>query len=129
MATISLLITSSPSSNQNPYSALRFAQNVIASEHILAGIFFYEQGVLNANNLSVMPADEFNINQAWAELSKAYKIPLLVCVTAATKRGVLSSQDADESDKLHFNLGAPFQSVGLGELANLMHSSDRLIQF
>ena len=53
----------------------------------------------------------------------------MVCVSAASKRGITTEQDASETDNPHFSLTAPFESVGLGELANLMNSSDRLIQF
>jgi tRNA 2-thiouridine synthesizing protein D len=129
MANISILITSAPAAAQNAHSALRFAQTVQASEHQLQGIFFYQDGVLNASNLLITASDEFNLYQAWVDLAQQHNCPLLVCVTAATKRGVLSQLDAQENDKTNFNLSAPFESVGLGELAVLMRDSDRLVQF
>ncbi|WP_340678004.1 sulfurtransferase complex subunit TusD [Paraglaciecola sp.] len=129
MANISILITSAPSSSQHVHSALRFAQTVQASEHKLLGIFFYHDGVLNANELQTTASDEFNLYQAWVDLAQQHHCPLLVCVTAASKRGVLSQLDAQENDKVNFNLAPPFQSVGLGDLAQLMCDSDRLLQF
>ena len=45
------------------------------------------------------------------------------------KGGITTAEDAKESDNPHFSLAAPFESVGLGELAILISSSDRLIQF
>ena len=129
MANISILITSAPTASQNAYSALRFAQTVHSSEHKLLGIFFYQDGVLNASGLQTYASDEFNLYQAWVDLARQHNCPLLVCVTAAGKRGVLSQFDAQENDQVNFNLSEPFQSVGLGDLAILMRDSDRLVQF
>ncbi|MGO4892839.1 sulfurtransferase complex subunit TusD [Flavobacterium sp. W21_SRS_FM6] len=129
MATISLLITSAPLMSQSAHSALRFAQTVVQSEHTLQGVFFYSEGVHNANGLQLTPSDEYRLYAAWCELALQHGCPLLVCVTAATKRGILSIKDAKENDLNHTTLEAPFQSVGLGELSELIHSSDRLIQF
>ncbi len=53
----------------------------------------------------------------------------MVCVSDAIKSGITTTEDAQETDNPHFSLAAPFESVGLGELAILISSSDRLIQF
>lgn len=129
MATISLLVMSAPAASQNAHSAVRFAKTVAQSEHQLNGIFFYSDGVHNANHLQLNPADEQAIYTAWAELATEYACPLLVCVTAASKRGVISQTDANDNDLNQFSLQAPFQAVGLGEMAELFHTSDRVIQF
>lgn len=129
MARVSILVMSSPIDSQNASSALRFARTVLASEHELAGVFFYQQGVQNANSFSIQSSDEYGIYTAWSELSHSNHCPLLVCVSAATQRGVISAQDAADNDLAHFNLTAPFESVGLGDLAALLHNSDRLVQF
>ena len=55
-------------------------------------MFFYQAGVthiLESNPL----ADEFNSNQAWVELAKQYGIALVVCISAAERRGLLSESD------------------------------------
>ena len=120
---------SAPGASQNAESALRFAQTVAQSEHQLNGIFFYADGVHNANFLQVSPADEQAIYTQWTTLATQNQCPLLVCVTAASKRGVLSQTDAHDNDLNQFSLQAPFEAVGLGELAELFHSSDKVIQF
>ncbi|KXI28948.1 sulfurtransferase complex subunit TusD [Paraglaciecola hydrolytica] len=129
MANIGILVMSSPSASQNASSALRLAQTIATSEHNLLGVFFYQDGVHNANQLQVSASNELNLYAAWTQLATIHACPLLVCVTAASKRGVLSQLDASENDSEHFNLSAPFQSVGLGELAQLIRNSDRLVQF
>lgn len=129
MASFTLLVTSAPFSEQNAYSAYRFALAAVQSKHSINGIFFYQSGTLNGSNLQITPSNEFDLYAAWEKLAKQYQVPLLVCVSAASKRGITTVEDAQDSDNPHFCLTAPFESVGLGELAILINKSDRLIQF
>jgi tRNA 2-thiouridine synthesizing protein D len=129
MSSFTLLVTSAPYSNQSAYSAYRFALAAVNSNHQIKGIFFYQGGTLNGSALQLIPADEFNLHNAWKNISAEHNIPLLVCVSAATKRGITSKQDAEDDDQSHHSLSAEFQSVGLGDLAILISSSDRLVQF
>jgi tRNA 2-thiouridine synthesizing protein D len=129
MASFTLLVTSAPFSTQGAYSAYRFAMSVIETGHTIKGVFFYDNGTLNGSALQIGASDEFNLLKAWQSLGADYQVPLQVCVNAATKRGIINAQDADESDQAHFSLSEHFESVGLGELANLLNNSDRLVQF
>jgi tRNA 2-thiouridine synthesizing protein D len=129
MSSFTLLVTSAPFSEQNTYSAYRFALAAVEANHSVEGIFFYQSGTLSGSNLQITPSDEFDLHGAWIALSKTYQVPLMVCVSAAGKRGIITGQDAQDSDNPHFSLTAPFESVGLGELATLVNTSDRLIQF
>ncbi|WP_339725074.1 sulfurtransferase complex subunit TusD [uncultured Paraglaciecola sp.] len=129
MSSFTLLVTSAPFSQQNAYSAYRFALAAVQSKHKVNGIFFYQSGTLNASSLQVIPSDEFNLFDAWQKFSLEHQVPLMVCVSAASKRGIITTEDARDSDNPHFSLTAPFESVGLGELANLINDSDRLMQF
>ena len=129
MSCFTIIVTSAPFSQQNAYSAYRFALAAVQSTHNVNGIFFYQSGALNGSSLQITPSDEFGLYAAWVKLSQQYQVPLMICVSAAIKRGITTAQDAQESDNSHFSLAAPFESVGLGELATLVSSSDRLIQF
>ena len=129
MSSFTLLVTSAPYSNQSAYSAYRFALAAVDSAHQIKGIFFYQDGTLNGSALQQMPSDEFNLHNAWQNISVEHNIPLLVCVSAATKRGITNTQDAEDSDQVHYSLSDKFQSVGLGDLAILVADSDRLVQF
>lgn len=129
MASFSLVVTHPPLDQQHAYTAYRFSLAVIKAGHSLHGVFFYQAGVQNANNFQTSQSDEFNLHQAWTELSSQYDIPLLVCVSAANRRGIINHQDAGDLDKEHFNLTTPFTEVGLGDLITLLHTSDRVIQF
>ena len=129
MSSFTLLVTSAPYSNQSAYSAYRFALAAVDSAHQIKGIFFYQDGTLNGSTLQLIPSDEFDLHKAWKNISSEHNIPLLVCVSAATKRGITNMQDAEESDQVHYSLSPEFQSVGLGDLAILLAESDRLVQF
>ncbi|MFT6778858.1 MAG: tRNA 2-thiouridine synthesizing protein D [Paraglaciecola sp.] len=129
MSSFTLLVTSAPYSDQSAYSAYRFAVAAIESTHLIKGIFFYQDGTLNGSALQLMPSDEFDLHKAWKNISAKHHIPLMVCVSAATKRGITNEQDAEDSDQAHHSLSDEFQSVGLGDLAILVADSDRLVQF
>ena len=129
MSTFTLLVTSAPYCSQSAYSAYRFALAAVDTTHQIKGIFFYQNGTLNGSALQLMPSDEFDLHHAWKNLSTQHNIPLLVCVSAATKRGITNLNDAADSDQVHHSLSAEFQSVGLGDLAMLLEVSDRMVQF
>jgi tRNA 2-thiouridine synthesizing protein D len=129
MSSFTLIVTSAPFSQQNAYSAYRFALAAVQSKHHMNGIFFYQSGALNGSSLQITSSDEFDLYSGWEKFSREYQVPLMVCVSAASKRGITTAEDAKESDNPHFSLAASFESVGLGELAILISSSDRLIQF
>lgn len=129
MASFTILVTSAPLSEQNAYSAYRFTQAALMDKHTVNGVFFYENGTLNGNKLQIIPSNEFNLHQAWIEIKQKFDVPLMACVSAATKRGITNPQDAEESDQANHSLSDHFQSVGLGELVTLLKASDRLVQF
>ena len=129
MSSFTLLVTSAPYSNQSAYSAYRFALAAVELTHQIKGVFFYQDGTLNGSALQQTPSDEFDLHNAWKNISEKHNIPLLVCVSAATKRGITNAKDAQDTDQVHHSLATEFQSVGLGDLAVLLADSDRLVQF
>lgn len=129
MYSFCLLVNSSPIDSSSAYSAYRFAESVLKLKHQLNGVFFYQAGIHNTNQLTNVATDELNLHQKWVALSQQHQIPMQVCITAANRRGVISQQDAEDMDTNHFNLSAPFESAGLGELIQMMANSDRVVQF
>lgn len=124
-----LLVMGAPYTSQAPHSALRFAHAVIAQGHRLAGVFFYHEGVHNASSLMTPPQDELNLRDAWADLHQSHNVALDVCIAAALRRGLLSESEAQRHGKASFNLEAPFELTGLGQLLTLQQRCDRLITF
>lgn len=129
MASFCILVTHSPFDTQQAYSAYRFADAAIKDGHAVAGIFFYQSGVNNSNSFQTPHADELAMFQKWKALNDLHLVPLNVCVTAANRRGIINKEDAIERDLVHYNLTAPFEEVGLGELIELINGTDRIIQF
>ena len=118
-----LLITSAPSSIY-AWHALGFAQALKVKNETFH-VFFYQDGVAVANNLQWSPDDQRNLTVEWQKLS----VRLPVCVSAALARGITDQENAQRHQIQAHNLATGFELVGLGELADAVQSTDRLIQF
>ena len=118
-----LLITSEPSSI-HAWHALGLAQALNAKQQPFR-VFFYQDGVAVANNLQWVPDDQRNLMKEWQKL----EIRLPVCVSAALARGITDEENAKRHQIDTHNLAPQFELVGLGELADAVQSTERLIQF
>ena len=74
-------------------------------------------------------ANEVDLTKAWQSLATEHTIPLLVCVGAASKRGIVDADQAEQAGLTQHNLFEPFKQVGLGEFFTLLHNSSKLVQF
>ncbi len=125
----SIVVQSSPFSGQSPATALRFAKSVLEQGHELYRVFFYSEATLTASELISPPQDEVNLNKEWADLAKQYKLDVVVCIAAAVKRGVLDTNEAKRYEKSAANLDPAYELSGLGQLAEAIAVSDRIITF
>lgn len=124
-----VLVTGSAYGTQNASTAFLFCQALVKTRHILHSIFFYCDGVFNANSMITPASDEFNLVKAWQKLSKKYQVNLYVCSSAALRRGVLEDDNTEQFNIKKGNLALFFQFSGLIELANSINICDRIIQF
>ena len=115
---IAILINEGPFTHQASDSAYRFAVAAIAKGHEVARVFFYNDGVYNANKLSEPQTDDRNLVALWAELGKDNSIDLVVCIAAALRRGIKEE-----------NLQEGFRISGLGQLVEMGIQNDRLVVF
>ncbi|WP_025823396.1 sulfurtransferase complex subunit TusD [Shewanella marina] len=115
--------------SQSSYHAYRFTQACLSAGHQVEKVFFYQDGVLNANMLHAPASDEFDLAKAWRELATTHQIPLINCVAAAMRRGVLAETDAKELNLSQWNSEAPFSNAGLGELVTGIETAQRLVSF
>lgn len=129
MLRYTLLVTGPAYGTQQASSAFLFAQALIASGHQLTSVFFYREGVLNANQLTSPAGDEFDLVRAWKKLSEEHQVELNVCVAAALRRGVMDAHEAAQLNLAAANLQPGFILSGLGTLAEATLSNDRVIQF
>lgn len=125
----SLLITASVSNSEAPATALRFATAALNSGHSIYRIFFFRDGVQNANTFSIAPQDERNIPEAWQQFCHANNIDATTCVSAALKRGVVDEKESQRWQKNGNNVSPHIPIGGLGLLTDAIINSDRLITF
>ncbi|CQH46037.1 TPA: sulfurtransferase complex subunit TusD [Yersinia enterocolitica] len=124
-----LMVTGPAYGTQQASSAYQFAQALINSGHHLVSVFFYREGVLNANQLTAPANDEFDLVRAWQQLANEHTVTLNVCVAAALRRGVTDQHEAEQLNLAAANLQPDFTLSGLGALAEAALTCDRMVQF
>lgn len=125
----SILITGASYSTQAPHTAWRFAKAALENGHSIQRVFLHGDGVLCASQLHTTSQDEININQLWNDLATQYQLDIVVCITSALKRGILSESESDRHNKPQFNLSTSMELSGLGQLIDAINSSDRIVTF
>lgn len=120
MNKLAVVVTTPPYSNLS-VTALDYIETALNSGIDLVGVFFYQDGVMHANQQVHIASDEFQCIKHWQALQQTFKLPLHLCITAAEKRGL--------SDEQPNNISPMFTVSGLGELVELVNKADRLVQF
>lgn len=120
MKKLAVVVTTPPYSNLS-VTALDYVETALESGVELIGVFFYQDGVIHANQQAQIASDEFQCIKQWQSLHQTFQLPLHLCVTAAEKRGL--------SDENPNNINPIFTVSGLGELVELVNKADRLVQF
>lgn len=124
-----ILVTGPAYGSQQASSALQFSQAVIEEGHTLESVFFYREGVHNANLLTSPASDEFDLVRAWQQLHQQHGVELHICVAAALRRGVTDADQATQFGLPCHNLQPGFTLSGLGALAQASLTCDRTVQF
>ena len=124
-----LMVTGPAYGTQQASSALQFALAALAEGHEIACVFFYREGVYNANQLTSPASDEFDLVRAWQSLHDTHGVALHICVAAALRRGVSDETQAAQLGLPMFNLQPGFLLSGLGSLAEAALTCDRMVQF
>lgn len=124
-----LFITGAVYSSQASYSALQFCRAALDGGHSISQVFFYQEGVTQGSNLTVPLADEFDSVTHWQDIAKQHNIELVVCVSAAERRGILNQEQALEHGCDSSNLHPSFSVAGLGEFHSASLESDRTVSF
>lgn len=124
-----MMVTGPAYGTQQASSALQFARAVIAEGHTLSSVFFYREGVLNANALTMPANDEVDVVRAWQQLHDQHGVELHICVAAALRRGVVDEFEAKQHALSSSNLQAGFTLSGLGALAEAALTCERMVQF
>ena len=113
-----ILVNEGPFTHQASDTAYRFAEAAVAKGHDIFRVFFYNDGVNNANRLSEPQSDDRNLVRLWSEFGRKHDIDLVVCVAAGLRRGI--------KDEV---LAEGFRISGLGQLVESGIEADRLVVF
>ena len=125
----SVIVYGAPYSNEASVSALNFSQAVINQGHSIYRIFFFSDGVHNANRFVVTPQDEINLQDEWDKLIQEYSIDSIVCVTSGLKRGVIDEGEAKRHKFEVSSIKSNSELAGLGQLIDAYSKSNRVISF
>lgn len=125
-----LMVTGPAYGTQRASSALQFAEALLVAGHRLDSVFFYQDGVYNANRHTSPASDEKDIVREWQRFGQTHGVALDVCVSAALRRGVIDNpRDGGAAERMGSNLQQGFRLSGLGSLAQALLECDRFIQF
>ncbi len=124
-----IVVHAGPFTSEASQTALRFTQACIDAGHSIYRVFFYQDGVLNGNQLLTPPQDEENLHSRWQYLQRAHNLELVVCIAAAARRGIIDESEANRHNKPMHNLPDGFVLSGLGQLVEATAMSDRVINF
>jgi tRNA 2-thiouridine synthesizing protein D len=121
--TLALVVTTPPNSNLTT-TAINLVKAAVEKGVAIVGVFFYQDGVLNAAKHLSIPTDEYQTLQHWQQLNREFDVPLYLCVTAAEKRGLTDEIGKNENS----NIDQAFTVSGLGELVELTCKAERVVQ-
>ena len=115
---LGILVNEGPFTHQASDTAYHFTKAALKKGHEIVRVFFYHDGVSNANKLADPPSDDRNLVALWSSLASEFGIELIVCVAAAMRRGI--------NDDL---LAKGFKISGLGQLVEAGILGDKLVTF
>lgn len=120
----------SPPQAPSSRRALRFCEAVLASEHEISRLFFYQDGVHNASRAVIAPQDELAVSTEWAAFIRQNSLDAVVCIAAALRRGTLDANEAQRHGRPGADtVEAPWVLSGLGQLHEACQGTDRLVCF
>lgn len=122
-------VNASPYHNYSGLSAYRFSEAALAQGHEIYRIFFYHEGIYHAFADNTPPDDELHLTQLWGELAGKHDIDLLVCISAAQRRGLLSIEEANHRNKPDNAIAPGFRIGGLGQWLEALLLADRVLVF
>jgi len=122
-------VNTSPYQSNIGQTAYNFINAALAQGHQVFRVFFYHDGVYHAFKSATPPDDEPNFTAQWSALVKRYPIDLVVCISAAQRRGLLCADEAERQGKQDNDLAEGFRIAGLGQLVEATLAADRFIVF
>lgn len=124
-----LQVNTSPCASHSGLDAYRFTEAAIQAGHEILRVFFYKEGVYHAFRFNTPPADELPLTTLWSNLASTHNLDLVVCISAAQRRGLLSADEAKLQGKSDNDLALGFRIAGLGLWVEASLQADRCLVF
>ena len=125
----SIQINASPYQSNSGETAYQFIKSALDMGHEIIRVFFYQEGIYHAFRYATPPDDEVQIVTRWSTLAREYDIDLVVCISAAQRRGLLEANEARRQGKMDNDVAGGFRIAGLGLWVEAMLEADRFIEF
>jgi tRNA 2-thiouridine synthesizing protein D len=122
-------INSSPYRSNAGYSAYRFINALLAEGHEVFRVFFYHDGIYHGLRYATPPDDETQFTAQWSDLAGRHGIDLVLCISAAQRRGLLCADEAGRQGKADDDLAEGFRISGLGQWVEATLIADRFLVF
>jgi tRNA 2-thiouridine synthesizing protein D len=122
-------VNTSPYQSNTGFSAYQFIKAALAQGHEVIRVFFYHEGIYHAFKHNTPSDDEINLTDCWAELAAINKVDLVVCISAAQRRGLLYADEAERRNKQDDDLATGFRIGGLGQWVEALLEADRVLVF
>lgn len=122
-------VNASPYASNAGLDAHQFIQSALQAGHQILRVFFYKDGVYHAMRFAAPPEDEIQLTRDWSKLAEQHQIDLVVCISAAQRRGLLCADEAKRQGKQDDDLAAGFRIAGLGQWLEATLQADRCIVF
>lgn len=122
-------VNASPYASNAGLNAYRFVQAAIEKDHQVLRVFFYKEGIYHAFRSASPPDDELQITKLWSGLAEHCGLDLVVCISAAQRRGLLHVDEAARQGKQDNDTAAGFRIAGLGQWLEATLLADRSIVF
>ena len=122
-------INSAPWRSEGCDSGYQFIRAALALGHEIVRVFFYYEGAYNGLRWMAPPEDEKPIIRRWSELAAEHGVDLVICISAAQRRGLLEGHEAERVGKRDDDLAEGFRIAGLGLWVEACLKADRFLSF
>jgi len=109
-------VNAGPFCSQAAHTAYQFIKAALDKDHEIVRVFFYHDGVYNGLQPDLSSEDKNSV-PPWSDLADRHGIDLVLCVSAAQRRGMPTS-GADG-----------FRGGGLGQWMEACLKADRVLVF
>lgn len=122
-------VNAAPYASNAGFDAYCFIQAALQAGHRVQRVFFYKDGIYHAFRHATPPDDEIQLTRNWSQLAEQHQIDLVLCISAAQRRGLLCADEAKRQGKHDDDVAAGFRIAGLGQWLEATLQADRCLVF